>query len=284
MNKQVPDMEVYTVKQGDLTSDCLLVQIIGLQECARCKAFLKPNCGGGKHLINLIGNMLGDGKFSISRIEQHMCAQYVTGEAISSIQKEKKDLPPNSPVHKLFERTYYLKKAFKKLVEKERAKIEMESAPTQPVTYEEVINSEEWKTLSRFGHHAIGVQSGWAPPCDCKPITAKGHAYRYHILQNTNGEVAHFLHQNLIAMDRGDNGIQVWSCGWRTMATSSALNAILGKVNASCSGAKNLTVWDGPKYEIPIKFREGMIICKDKIVWPSGVVTKRKSCPKTKSK
>ena len=47
-------VEVHTMRQGDLTADCWPVQFQGLRACLNCEYRMKPDCGGGASLLNLI--------------------------------------------------------------------------------------------------------------------------------------------------------------------------------------------------------------------------------------
>ena len=46
-------MKTYTVKQSDLTSDCWLIQIQGIEACKECEAKGTKDCGG----INILAQM-----------------------------------------------------------------------------------------------------------------------------------------------------------------------------------------------------------------------------------
>ena len=39
-------MKVTTVKQSDLTGECLFVQVWGRESCKTCEAYRKKGCGG----------------------------------------------------------------------------------------------------------------------------------------------------------------------------------------------------------------------------------------------
>lgn len=47
------EMKIKTMKQSDLTSDCWLVQMWGLDKCKDCEVRGTDECGGGESLKRL---------------------------------------------------------------------------------------------------------------------------------------------------------------------------------------------------------------------------------------
>ena len=45
-------MEIKSIKQSDLSSECWLIQMFGLSSCKNCEAFDTDDCGGKEILKN----------------------------------------------------------------------------------------------------------------------------------------------------------------------------------------------------------------------------------------
>ena len=184
----------------NLTSDCWMVQFRGLDACAECEYFLKPNCGGGRTLTEMILD-LGESMYSRWKAEEWW-SHHPDGSFYRFIKAMEKE--------GAFQ--YGLRK-YKRIVKAKR-NIETERDLDEEYPYEEVI--KEGEVIEKKGRHKPE-----ASRCDCKEP-----AYR-DVIVRIGEKTVYYLHQHPIVVETPKSYI-VSSCGWRTYTTKERINRYTG--------------------------------------------------------
>lgn len=215
-------VEVSTIQQKDLTSDCWVMQFEGVKACASCIYYMKKQCGVGKTLAKMILEM-GESVWSKMKVIKY----FFNIDKDFNIVSAKENTSFYGLVEDAKEKHYlqYGLRKYKRAVEKFK-----QLAIEEQQKAEKNIQSQALDT--RFPYNFIREKAklvsreGWHYPrdCNCELVTQKG-AYRDETYR-IEDMVLHYYHQHCIVAEINDTLI-LDSCEYRTMTTKERINRYL---------------------------------------------------------
>ena len=221
--EQNAPLVIHEIRQGDLTSDCWLVQFRGLEACVECEYREKEDCGGGGTLLNLIGHLVkkrwGSLQTKFAPIDQNNIGRCIQAEKSfhDVITDNCKDVEGTFATELTAGR---VKKVYRELIKAEELRINKEKR----------IGTSEYKPLDALYPYFDALRRGsiiskasWHKTgivCHCEPDNErmKG-AYRDVIMEIPDEHVKLFYyHQHCIVAEFDDRWI-LDSCGYHTATT-----------------------------------------------------------------
>lgn len=244
VNEKLEPIEVSSIPQSQLTSDCWLVQFRGLKACAECKEYLKPNCGGGKTLLSLIFSKSGENLATKWDAQEYFNKQ-PEANFYDFIQHAKEGVLIF--VHGL--RWYKKQIKLLRIMHKEPGGLDLD----KEYPYQKI------KDIARLAH-----KSGYhqARMCTCNLTTSKG-AYRDEIYQLGNITLTYY-HQHCIGAYNPSIGeLVISSCGFRTSTTKERINWVLSQHGYNIYQARLKWFVRGQHTKKEMPFHDGLTLKVD---------------------
>lgn len=196
----------------DLTSDCWMLQIKGIEACVDCQYQLGPDCGGGLTLIQAIDHEKG-----LSRIAKTIALDYFEADAGSfydflKFLKRNKD----DGMHEIA--LEQIKGGYEHLLSRESAQPSTVVDTDEEFPFDYVYNNGN--VIERSGWHNLGSQYN---RCDCDPLDNLSNASYRDLIIKFKGKRIRYYHQHAIAI-RDNDELIVSSCGWHTPTTKERIN------------------------------------------------------------